>query len=103
MSIRDKVNISLEEVRKNLEIKGSNEAGVVFNANSDEKALIEKIGLNKINAIFNVSKFELGSETKAYKLSNYHRCDRCWNYFESVEQINSSNVCERCKKVVLDE
>ena len=103
MSIRDKVNISLEEVRKNLEIKGSNEAGVVFNANSDEKALIEKIGLNKINAIFNVSKFELGSETKAYKLSNYHRCDRCWNYFESVEQINSSNLCERCKKVVLDE
>lgn len=99
--LKMKVNALIEPVRKeSKEIGSSSEASVIYNASEKEKELISKIGLDNIKTVLIVSSFELGDENKVYHHKG-QRCDRCWNYFDTLEEVDkSTHVCHRCHQAI---
>lgn len=102
-NIRSRANVCIEKSRADNLFKGTNEAGVILKLDESEKKLVDKLGSKEVSRILNVSLFEIGNEDRAYKLDSFYKCDRCWNYFEKVSSIDEDCVCERCRKVVLDD
>lgn len=101
-NLKTNVNSILEPLRKeSKEIGSSSEASVEYKASDEEKEVISKIGIENMKTILIVSSFNLASENKAYHHKG-KRCDRCWNYFDSLEEVDSYHVCRRCLDAVKD-
>ena len=100
-NLKVNVNSLLEPLRKETkEIGSSSEASVEYNANDKEKEVILKIGEKNIKTILIVSSFKLASQNKVYHHKG-QRCDRCWNYFDHLEEISDNmHVCHRCNQVI---
>lgn len=100
LELRSHVNSLLEPLRKDGEIGSSNEASVTYCPQSErEKALIEKIGEKNLATVLIVSSFTMGEASSA-KHHPGERCDRCWNYFDSLEEVEGSRLCARCAKAI---
>ena len=100
-NLKVNVNSLLEPLRKETkEIGSSSEASVEYNANDKEKEVILKIGENNIKTILIVSSFKIALQNKAYHHKG-QRCDRCWNYFDHLEETSDNmHVCHRCNQVI---
>ena len=102
VDLRNHVNALVEPVRASGVIGSNSEAEVFYKpVSADEKALIEKLGNKEVSRILIVSGFELASENKVVKHSGT-KCDRCWNYFDDIHEVNGNHLCSRCLDAVKD-
>jgi isoleucyl-tRNA synthetase len=101
MWLRDEVLKTLEGLRQDQKIASNQEATVTIT--SDDKELIEyvnQIGTDDLAALCIISeaKVQEGDEFKVEaQKSSHQKCDRCWNYWESVGANNEHpDLCQRC-------
>ena len=83
-------------------------AGILIGPYCIGKLSIDGIGFSSMDSVFNlslVSEVALveDNETKV-EISRHEgkKCERCWSYHHSLEEIEGSCVCPRCKKVLDD-
>jgi len=102
LDVRHAVTGLLEPLRAKGTIGSSNEAEVDYAPkNEEEKNLLLALGEEELSKIFIVSRFVVSAESKAQKHAGM-KCDRCWNYFDEVEEVDGKHLCSRCAKVVKD-
>lgn len=100
LALRSNVNVLIEEKRKASVIGSSSEASLVYQPkNEEEKALAEKLGNEELARIFIVSHFSLGDHSECVHHEG-EKCERCWNYFDEVEDFHGAKVCHRCHEVL---
>ena len=105
LTLRSKVNVKLEEARREKKIGKSLEAYVEV---SDRDALLFS-GVD-LEELFIVSKVVIkpteGEETITVTRAEDHgmkKCVRCWKYWDHIgSHAEHPELCERCTKVVLD-
>ena len=96
IELRGHVNAILEPLRKEGVFGSSSEAKVFYKAeNEKEEKLIKLLGEKEIENVLMVSHFELSDVSKALK-SDGTMCDRCWNYFEHINEVDGKHLCDRC-------
>lgn len=99
IKIRDKVNILVENLRKENVIRQSSEVDISYLvADKNEGEVIKKY-LNDLPTIFMVASFKTSKNTLASKTS-FTKCDRCWNYYKDTVEIEGNHLCHRCKEVI---
>ncbi len=105
LEIRETVNLKLEEARRNKEIGSSLEALVLITAQGKQLDLLRAYEVS-LPALLIVSSVRLKEGTfKDLKVSIENapgrKCERCWNYRESVGQnAKHPTICERCWSVI---
>ncbi len=101
--IKADVNKALEESRNEKIIGSSLEAHVILNLPDKYNIVLEELG-SHLNQLLIVSKIDYTKdsltkydniEVKVEK-SEAHKCNRCWNYVESLIE----DRCERCEAVI---
>ena len=106
MHLRDEVLKELEGLRKNELIASNQESSIIINTDDGELiSVVEKFGLDNFAALCIVSEVKL-EKKKSDKLvnaqkSSHKKCQRCWNYWPSVEaNAEYPDLCERCVNVI---
>lgn len=98
--IRDVVLKSLEEARKNNLIGSPQEANVQLSVTTEDLYnLLKGFDKSELNRLFVVSNIEVlkGNELIATVSKHAgHKCPRCWNYVDTLYEIEGEHVCERC-------
>ncbi len=102
--IRNEVNKALEVQRANKTIGSSLEALVVVQSGKEDHVLLEKYK-DDLTELFIVSHVELkeGAEIINVQIQKAHgeKCERCWNYSETVGTDKSyPTLCHRCVEVI---
>ena len=104
LEVRDDVNKALEESRNEKVIGKSLEAAVEIYSNDSE--VVELLNaVDNLHQLFIVSKVEVKeNDGVAYDLATVkvtkaegHRCERCWNI---VEEVNEEGLCPRCASIL---
>lgn len=104
LEVRDDVNKALEESRNEKVIGKSLEAAVEVYSNDAE--VVELLNsVDNLNQFFIVSKVAVKeNDGVAYDLATVkvtkaegHRCDRCWNI---VDAVNEEGLCPRCASIL---
>jgi len=104
LEVRDDVNKALEESRNEKVIGKSLEAAVEIYSNDGE--VVELLNsVDNLHQLFIVSSVEVKeNEGVAYDLATVkvtkaegHRCERCWNI---VEEVNEEGLCPRCASIL---
>lgn len=92
-----KVNKVLEEARREKIIRSNQEAEVILNIADQYNIVKEKLG-NHLNQLLVVSKVTFAKEGEEIIVQKapFEKCERCWNYVDSVE----NNICKRCQDVI---
>ncbi len=114
--LRDEVNKALEMKRAEKFIGNSLEAKIIIRPPEEYKDLIEQYR-DFLPTFFIVSAVEIsqnsiensyqGSELKGLEIkverAPGEKCQRCWNWSESVGMFsNASDICERCYRVLFE-
>lgn len=106
MELRDEVLRELEELRRAGEIASNQEAEVTIECGDEEKlSALRDFGVDEFGDLCIVSRVILKEEGGQLKVkarkSPHGKCQRCWNYRESVGQDGElPELCERCAEVV---
>ena len=104
LEVRDDVNKALEESRNEKVIGKSLEAAVEIYSNDNE--VVELLNsVDNLHQLFIVSSVEVKENNGvAYDLATVkvtkaegHRCERCWNI---VEEVNEEGLCPRCASIL---
>ena len=104
LEVRDDVNKALEESRNEKVIGKSLEAAVeIYSNDSEVVELLNSVG--NLHQLFIVSSVEVKeNDGVAYDLATVkvtkaegHRCERCWNI---VEEVNEEGLCPRCASIL---
>ena len=104
LEVRDDVNKALEESRNKKVIGKSLEAAVEIYSNDSE--VVELLNsVDNLHQLFIVSSVEVKeNDGVAYDLATVkvtkaegHRCERCWN---TVEEVNEEGLCPRCASIL---
>ena len=104
LEVRDDVNKALEESRNEKVIGKSLEAAVeVYSNDAEVVELLNSVA--NLNQFFIVSKVAVKeNEGVAYDLATVkvtkaegHRCERCWNI---VDEVNEEGLCPRCASIL---
>ena len=104
LEVRDDVNKALEESRNKKVIGKSLEAAVEIYSNDSE--VVELLNsVDNLHQLFIVSSVEVKeNDGVAYDLATVkvtkaegHRCERCWNI---VEEVNEEGLCPRCASIL---
>lgn len=104
LEVRDDVNKALEESRNEKVIGKSLEAAVEIYSNDSE--VVELLNsVDNLHQLFIVSSVEVKeNDGVAYDLATVkvtkaegHRCERCWNI---VEEVNEEGLCPRCASIL---
>lgn len=104
LEVRDDVNKALEESRNEKVIGKSLEAAVEIYSNDSE--VVELLNsVDNLHQLFIVSSVEVKeNDGVAYDLvtvkvtkAEGHRCERCWNI---VEEVNEEGLCPRCASIL---
>ena len=108
MDVRQKTFRELEQARKNESLNANSQAVVKYVTSSqDEINVLEYLGTENLIKSLIVAKFEFerGAEDEIIvKQTAGTKCERCWNYFEEIEEDSEGHqVCSRCHKVLNDE
>lgn len=103
--LREEVLKEIETIRNQGIIGHSLEVMVSINLSLLDKKLLEKYK-DELESLFIVSKVQMqdflegGVRVKVEKIKE-NKCERCWNYRESVgEDSNMPNLCKKCIEVV---
>lgn len=107
MNIRQKTFKKLEDARKNESLSSNSQAEVTYATNDkDELAAMKFLGTENIVKGLIVSKFsfeEKGEESIQIKQTEGLKCERCWNYFDELEEDEEGHkICPRCHQVLKD-
>ena len=107
MGLRDDVLRALEALRRDKKINSNQEATVTVHCASEEEFKeFEEFGSEKIAAVCIVSEVKLvkdgsGERAVTAEKSSYQKCQRCWNYWESVGKNEKyPDLCRRCVEVI---
>ena len=110
--VRQDVMKALEEARSNQVIGSSQEAYVkIFIKDEKTREIFNKFTKEELRLIFIVSDVELVSSSVGndYEVTStlveHHtgcKCERCWNFFSSLEEVEGFKVCSRCKEVLIN-
>ena len=107
IDIRDKVLKALEDARNSKLIGKSLEARVVLIARQKETYELLKNYINDLASIFIVSQIDLIKSdnnedlTIEVKKADGSKCERCWNYSETVGNSKEHpTICSRCLEVL---
>ena len=106
MGLRDEVMRELEGLRQEQKIASNQEACVTISCGDEElEGILNDFGLEQFAALCIVSEVKLekgeGSVTVSVAKSGYEKCQRCWNYWESVGgESEHPDLCKRCVEVV---
>ena len=106
--LRDLALLALEKMRKEKAIGSSQEAVVRVGTDQEGAARIDR-GL--LTMLCNVSEVHVtadrqgpvahGEELVAAEKSPHGKCERCWNYRETVGQdLDHPTLCDRCVRVI---
>ena len=104
LEVRDDVNKALEESRNEKVIGKSLEAAVEIYSNDSE--VVELLNsVDNLHQLFIVSSVDVKeNDGVAYDLATVkvtkaegHRCERCWNI---VEEVNEEGLCPRCASIL---
>ena len=104
LEVRDDVNKALEESRNEKVIGKSLEAAVeVYSNDAEVVELLNSVA--NLNQFFIVSKVEVKeNDGVVYDLATVkvtkaegHRCERCWNI---VDEVNEEGLCPRCASIL---
>ncbi|WP_454968619.1 isoleucine--tRNA ligase [Gemella sanguinis] len=104
LEVRDDVNKALEESRNEKVIGKSLEAAVEIYSNDSE--VVELLNsVDNLHQLFIVSSVEVKeNDGVVYDLATVkvtkaegHRCERCWNI---VEEVNEEGLCPRCASIL---
>ena len=114
-------DIDKEDVEKLLKLmKENNFSKILAHApytlngcSKDEKTreIFNKFTKEELRLIFIVSDVELVSSSVGndYEVTStlveHHtgcKCERCWNFFSSLEEVEGFKVCSRCKEVLIN-
>ena len=108
--VRNDVLKGLEDARANGTIGSGQEADVTFSVKGP-KELFASFTKEELQLYFVVSKVTLVEETVGTEYENAyvevkhhegHKCERCWNYFDELVEIDGHYVCPRCHEVIKD-
>jgi isoleucyl-tRNA synthetase len=99
-SVRDLVNVALEERRKDKTIKSNLSARVHLGASGEQLKLLSAHA-DGLPALFGVSQVELlasdGATSVRVEKAEGVKCERCWRYVASVSETPEfKGVCDRC-------
>ena len=97
--LRAHVTSLMEPVRQNGTIGSSSEASVTYKPEEEEKPLLDRLGNKELARMFIVSSFEEGETSLVCKHTG-EKCERCWNYFDDIEEEDGKHLCHRCHEVV---
>jgi isoleucyl-tRNA synthetase len=105
MALRDEVLRVLEGLRRDKKIASNQEACVTINCDEQDAAALNAFGLEQFAALCIVSEVKLqkavGETIVAAQKSSYEKCQRCWNYWPTVEtSAEHPDLCKRCIEVV---
>ena len=108
--VRNDVLKGLEDARANGVIGSGQEADVKVCVKGS-KELFSSFTQEELQLYFVVSKVTLVDETVGTEYENAyvevshhtgHKCERCWNYFDELVEIDGHYVCPRCHEVIKD-
>lgn len=108
--VRNDVLKGLEEARGESVIGSSQEAMIKF-APKVNKELWNSFSKDELKLIFIASSVEVVSDVEGKEYDNAkvlvahhlgHKCERCWNYFDELLEVNGAHVCPRCGEVIKD-
>jgi isoleucyl-tRNA synthetase len=101
-TIRDEVNLALEQRRQEQLIKASLSAQVAIRTSGDEYALLEA-HREFLPTLFGVSAVALhmtvdGQDRQIeVQKADGHKCERCWRYVPEVSTVDATaGLCPRC-------
>jgi len=117
VEVRENVYKEIELKRANKEIMSALEADVSLYADGDTLKLLKEIGITDLSTIFISSEVNIlplaQAKDKAnlastvdklrieIKKSGHQKCERCWNYRDSVGKNDKhKKLCSRCTEVV---
>ena len=99
--LRNHINAVVEPVRKSGQIGSNGDASVLYvPADEEEKKLIMDLGEDEVRRIMNLSSFHVADHNGCTKHEG-EKCERCWNHFDHLEEVDGHHLCHRCKEVYL--
>lgn len=97
--LRAHVNSVVEPVRQSGVIGSNGDASVTYvPVDEEERKLILALGEEEVSRVLNLSSFHLGNENSCIKHEG-EKCERCWNHFDHLEEVDGHKLCHRCKEV----
>ena len=105
LEIREEVNKALEESRRQGEIGSSLQARVTIEAAPGDKLKILEEFKEQLTGLFIVSQAEFIDKEGELKIlvekAKGQKCQRCWNFSQSVGEDDSHpTICKRCVEVL---
>jgi isoleucyl-tRNA synthetase len=102
-AVRDRVNLRLEEKRKDRTIAANLSARVVIGAGGDQAALLKQYE-PFLPTLFGVSEVELTSgDAVSVERAAGTKCERCWRYVPSVSsEPDRAGLCPRCVEALAE-
>ncbi len=104
LSIRSKVNKQLEIDRNNNKFDLNSKADVNYvTSNDDELKTLEFLKQDDdLSTYFLVSNFTFskGKDEIITKLTEYKKCERCWEYKADTKEVDGVCLCSRCLKAI---
>jgi isoleucyl-tRNA synthetase len=101
-TVRDEVNLALEQRRQEQLIKGNLSAQIVMHTSGDELALLEA-HRDFLPTLFGVSAVALHATTDGrarqieVQKADGHKCERCWRSVPEVSSVEATDgLCPRC-------
>ncbi|MDD6302573.1 MAG: isoleucine--tRNA ligase [Bacillales bacterium] len=107
-SVRNDVMKALEDARTNGVIGSGQEASIKV-CPKVGKEIISSLSLDELKMYFIVSDVEVCSSSVGNEYENAfvdiqrnqgQKCERCWNYFDELIEVEGYHVCHRCGKVI---
>ena len=108
--VRNDVLKGLEDARAEGIIGSSQEAKITFSPKKAKEAF-NKFTKHELNLLFIVSDASISDnehdkvyENAAVNVLHHdgQKCERCWNYFDELVEVDGAHVCSRCKEVIKD-
>jgi len=105
MALRDDVLRVLEGLRQDKTIGSNQEANVTIWCDDEDAKFLNDLGAKQFAAMCIVSEVKLekaaGERKVVAQKSSYNKCQRCWNYWQSVgTDTQCPDVCARCAGVL---
>jgi isoleucyl-tRNA synthetase len=103
IEVRDRVNLKLEEKRKDKTIAANLSARVVVGGEGETGALLTQYA-DFLPTLFGVSEVELTNrDGVTVDRAAGTKCDRCWRYVTEVStQANREGLCSRCVEALAE-
>jgi isoleucyl-tRNA synthetase len=102
LEVRDVVLKQLELARTNGIIGSAQEARIELSVSSEQYDRLSSLDQYELARYFIVSEVILKQGTLSAKVLKHdgQKCQRCWNYYEQLNEIKGVHVCDRCRDAI---